>query len=378
MSLNIVPKHFRFLPECSVNGVYIAEGYLSSLIYAGSFSTLFINLKCSVPNVVNIYQCPTKEEASKTLFYSKTIPADGTFVHKFAIPQSFFSVEVVNSTTTAGTIYLNTSVSVATQFDCQTFLNSKLSTDDNTNLVRLSNKYEVDLVRGIQEDFQKINIQGILRSNPASEVTIGLTEDYKYVTTGVVANLVVAGANDNQPAGTGARHIRIQGVDDDGVEYDSVFDVNTGTGGMGVDFMGIHRMTITEVGSLGHNEGAINIVGSTTGDILGYMGATENVSHFAYYKVPANKQLIVRDIHIASYSPSGKIVVYEFDPLTNIQASIGEFLVTTSYQQLSYTLDGLITAGKVLKVNYIPTAVAGDVLINVNVNAVLCPTISAF
>ena len=108
------------------------------------------------------------------------------------------------------------------------------------------------------------------------------------------------------------------------------------------------------------------------------MGATENVSHFAYYKVPAGKQLIIRDIHIAAYAPSGKIVVYEFDPLTNIEASIGEFLVSTSYQQLSYTLDGLITAGKVVKINYIPTTTTGDILINVNINAVLCPTISSF
>tara|TARA_R100000700_G_scaffold40188_2_gene55076 strand:+ start:1543 stop:2676 length:1134 start_codon:yes stop_codon:yes gene_type:complete len=377
MSLNVVPKHFRFLQDCSINGVFIEDGFLSKLVYAGSFSTLFINLRCDVDYTLNIYKCPTANESEKTLFYSKTQTAGVTMARKFAIPQSFFSVEIVNTTSTEGLIFLNSSVSIATQFDCQTFLNSTLSIDDNTNLVRLANNYEVDLVRNIQSDFKKINIQGILRSNPASEVTIGLTSDYKYTASNVVASLVVAGANDNQPAGTGARHIRIQGVDDDGVEYNSIYDVNTGSGLMGVDFTGIHRMTITEVGSLGHNEGAITITGDA-GAILGYMGATENVSHFSYYKVPANKQLIVRDIHIAAYSPSGKIIVYEFDPATNIQASIGEFLVTTSYQQLSYTLDGLITAGKVLKVNYVPTAVGGDILINVNVNAVLCPTISAF
>ena len=36
------------------------------------------------------------------------------------------------------------------------------------------------------------------------------------------------------------------------------------------------------------------------------------------------------DIHIAAYAPSGKIVVYEFDPSTNIEASIGEFLISTA------------------------------------------------
>ena len=377
MSINIVPKHFLFLQECSINGVYIAEGFLSKLVYAGSFSTLFINLTCDKDYTLNVYQSPTASESSKTLFYSKSGSASTTMTRKFAIPQSFFSVEVVNTTSTAGTIYLNTSVSVATQFDCQTFLNSSLSIDDNTNLVRLSNNYEVDLVRGIQSDFQKINIQGIQRTIPSSEETIGLGADYKYTASNVVASLVVSGTNDNQPEGTGARHIRIQGVDDTGVEYNSIYDVNTGSGLTGVDFTGISRMTITEVGSLGHNEGDITITGDG-GAILGKMLATENVSHFAYYKVPSNKQLIIRDIHIAAYAPSGKIIVYEFDPTTNIQASIGEFLVTTQYQQLSYTLDGLITAGKVIKVNFVPTSATGDILINVNINAVLCPTISAF
>jgi hypothetical protein len=374
MSLNVVPKHFRFLQDCSINGVFIEEGFLSKLVYAGSFSTLFINVKCDVAYTLNIYKCPTANESSKTLFYSKTESAGTTLARKFAIPQSFFSVEIVNTTSTAGNIYLNTSVSIATQFDCQTFLNSVLSIEDNTNLVRISNNYEVDLVRGIHSSFTKINIQGILRSNPATEETIGLGADYKYTGNGE-ASVVLSSANDSFPAGTGARLIRVQGQDDNGDEFNFIFQV--GAGGTGVNMTSINRLTITDVGSLTHNDGDITIT-ADGGAIIGKMLATKNVSQFAYYKVPANKQLIVRDIHIAAYSPSGKIIVYEFDPSTNIQASIGEFLVTTSYQQLSYTLDGLITAGKVLKVNYVPTAIAGDILINVNVNAVLCPTISSF
>lgn len=377
MPIQTNTQSFIYLPEAIVIGDFIADGYESGFISTGAYSTICVNVKSDVQATLEIYSSIDSAGSNPELFYSKILTVNKSFIKKFQIQADNFQIKVLNTTSTAGKIHLVSGLSSSTQFNTMTFLNSKQSIDDNTSLVRLSNNYEVDLVRGLHEDFQKINIQGIQRTNPSNEITIGLTENYSYTASNIDVGLVVSGTNDNQPAGTGARHIRIQGVDTDGVQYDSIYDVNTGSGTMGVDFTGISRMTITEVGSLGHNEGIIKILGDA-GAILGYMGATENVSHFAYYKVPAGKQLIIRDIHIAAYAPSGKIVVYEFDPLTNIEASIGEFLVSTSYQQLTYTLDGLITAGKVVKINYIPTTTTGDILINVNINAVLCPTISSF
>jgi|TARA_R100001163_G_C5045240_1_gene182619 hypothetical protein len=370
-------QNFIYLSPATVIGDFIADGYESGFESMGAYSTICINVKTDVAATFELYTSIDSTGSNPTLFYSKILTINQSFIKKFQIQADNFQIRVLNTTSTAGKIHLVSGLSTSTQFNTMTFLNSKQSIDDNTNLIRVSNNYDVDLVRGIHNDFQKINIQGIQRTNPPAEQTIGLGADYKYTASNVVASLVVSGANDNQPAGTGARHIRIQGVDDDGVEYNSIYDVNTGTGLMGVDFTGISRMTITEVGSLGHNDGDITITGDA-GAILGKMLATENVSHFSYYKVPANKQLIIRDIHIAAYAPGGKIIVYEFDPSTNIQASIGEFLVSTQYQQLTYTLDGLITAGKVVKVNYEPTTTTGDILINVNINAVLCPTISSF
>ena len=370
-------QNFIYLSPATVIGDFIADGYESGFESMGAYSTICINVKTDVAATFELYTSIDSTGSNPTLFYSKILTINQSFIKKFQIQADNFQIRVLNTTSTAGKIHLVSGLSTSTQFNTMTFLNSKQSIDDNTNLIRVSNNYDVDLVRGIHNDFQKINIQGIQRTNPPAEQTIGLGADYKYTASNVVASLVVSGANDNQPAGTGARHIRIQGVDDDGVEYNSIYDVNTGTGLMGVDFTGISRMTITEVGSLGHNDGDITITGDA-GAILGKMLATDNVSHFSYYKVPANKQLIIRDIHIAAYAPGGKIIVYEFDPSTNIQASIGEFLVSTQYQQLTYTLDGLITAGKVVKVNYEPTTTTGDILINVNINAVLCPTISSF
>ena len=377
MSLNAQPNNFQWLNQCSLIGPFPDTGFKSIVVNANSFTTLNVNVRSDKNTTLKFFTLQSVNDTNAHLFYETSISANTNYSKKLAIPSNYFQIQIVNVDASAGTINLNTALSSADQFATQTFLNSSITTDDNTNLIRLANNYEVDLVRGIHSQFQKINIQGIQRTIPASEETIGLGEDYKYTTTGFDAQLQVTGTNDNNPAGTGARLMSFSGLDDTGVEQTENITINTGTGTVGVNYMSINRMTISSVGSLTHNEGAINFLGSG-GAILGKMGATENVSHFAYFKVPAGKQLIVRDIHIAAYAPGGKIIVYEFDPSTTIQASIGEFLVTTAYQQLSYVLDGLITAGKVIKVNYVPPTETGDILINVNINAVLCPTISAF
>ncbi len=377
MSLNAQPNNFQWLNQCSLIGPFPDTGFKSIVVNANSFTTLNVNVRSDKNTTLKFFTLQSVNDTNAHLFYETSISANTNYSKKLAIPSNYFQIQIVNVDASAGTINLNAALSSADQFATQTFLNSSITTDDNTNLIRLANNYEVDLVRGIHSQFQKINIQGIQRTIPASEETIGLGEDYKYTTTGFDAQLQVTGTNDNNPAGTGARLMSFSGLDDTGVEQTENITINTGTGTVGVNYMSINRMTISSVGSLTHNEGAINFLGSG-GAILGKMGATENVSHFAYFKVPAGKQLIVRDIHIAAYAPGGKIIVYEFDPSTTIQASIGEFLVTTAYQQLSYVLDGLITAGKVIKVNYVPPTETGDILINVNINAVLCPTISAF
>ena len=377
MSLNAQPNNFQWLNQCSLIGPFPDTGFKSIVVNANSFTTLNVNVRSNKNTTLKFFTLQSVNDTNAHLFYETSISANTNYSKKLAIPSNYFQIQIVNVDASAGTINLNTALSSADQFATQTFLNSSITTDDNTNLIRLANNYEVDLVRGIHSQFQKINIQGIQRTIPASEETIGLGEDYKYTTTGFDAQLQVTGTNDNNPGGTGARLMSFTGLDDTGVEQTENITINTGTGTVGVNYMSINRMTISSVGSLTHNEGAINFLGSG-GAILGKMYATENVSHFAYFKVPAGKQLIVRDIHIAAYAPGGKIIVYEFDPSTTIQASIGEFLVTTAYQQLSYVLDGLITAGKVIKVNYVPPTETGDILINVNINAVLCPTISAF
>ena len=293
-------------------------------------------------------------------------------------------IEVQNTTSTLGKITLSSSQSLNTNFSASTFLNSRMTIDEDTSLMRVGNDYHNDLIRGMHFDFRKINIQGIVDSRtitiPTSEFTIGLETNFTFNTTGVVTNLQITGANDNQPAGTGARTIEIDGILDTGVRDTSTYDVNTGTGGLGLNFLAINRATIKTAGSLHHNEGVINIQESGSNVTIARILATENVSHQAIFKVASNKQLILRDINIAGYSPAGTLRVIEIDTANNLEYSLGDFKITTNYTQLSYNLDGLIPSNNVVKVNFIPDTptITGDVLINVNVNGIECPLINSY
>lgn len=368
--------NYRYISLASSNGAFDPLGFLSEFITSGPYSTININLQADQNTTFNLYSNTSMDDTTKVLHFSKILSPNENFSKKFQIQSGFFQVEVLNNDAILGSLFLYTSVSSSTQFSTQTFLNSNLSIDDNTNLIRVSNDYGMDLVRGIHTDFQKINISGLLETSPGSEETIGLGDDYIYTTIGTAANLVVAGANDNQPAGTGARFVRIKGTLDTGASFNSLYDVNTGTGSTGLNIQSVDSMEITEVGSLTHNEGLIQITGAGA-QVLGNMSATANFQKSAYYKVPTSKELVISDIQISGYSQGGTIKVYIYNPSTTIQYSIADFHISTTPQMIDFKLQKTLLSGEVIKVNYVPN-VAGDLLINVNVNAALCPTISAF
>ena len=381
MSVNSIPNSFNFLSSASTNGNFKGNGYSSGLIFIGSSATLFLNLDCTLDCIIEIYEASSRNDSSKVLFFSKTLPANSRYSKKFSITQAFVEVIIKNNNQdtpiSSGILYLETSTSTSVQYATQTFLNSQIEVDDNAELIRLSNNYEVDLVRGIQKDFQKINIQGLQSTNPPSVTTIGFSqEDYNMPDEYSAFQIFVNDPNDVFN-GSGARKVRIQGVLYGGTEFDTEYQLNHGLSQYPVGVIAVHRMTIIEVGSSKFNNGIITC-GTEGGNQLGEIAPFTNVSHSAYFSVPTDKQLIVRDIDISCYSGGGLIQIWEYDPVSGIQATIGTFLVNTTYNTFKYTLDGLITSGKAIKVNYTAGDTIGDILINVNINAVLCPTISPF
>jgi hypothetical protein len=382
MAFPAIPDNFQYLPTTSLQGNFGTVGFKSGLEYCGAYAIINVSLACDVNTQIKIFQAPSNSDAEETLLYQTNITANNYFFKRFQIQGQYFSIELLNNSNpnVAGKINMITCVSVSQQFASSTFLNSRMTIDEDTSLVRNGNSYHDDLVRGMHFDFSKVNIQGIMSSSSVtSEETIGLGNNFTFIASNTPTNLRVTGVNDNQPAGTGARKIRLIGIDDTGTERNSLYDVNTGLGAIGIDFLCINRAIIESAGSLKHNEGLITLEEGGSNVIINKINATENVSHTALYKVASNKQLILRDVNICGSAPNGIIRVIEMDS-NGLEYSLGDFLVNTNYQQITYTLDGVIESNNIVKVNFIPDAAAptGAVNINVNVNGVLCPLINIY
>jgi hypothetical protein len=375
-----------FSPSTCLAGDFTTAGFKSELVYCGAYSIICVSLASNVDTKITINQSPSSSDTEETLLYETNITANNYFFKRFQIAGAYYSINVANtsSPSVAGKINLYSASDENTPFSASTFLNSKMFLDDDASMIRNGNDYHNDLIRDLHNEFEKVNIQGIVDSStitmPQVEFTVGLETNFTFNTTGVGTNLNVTGTNDNNPAGTGARTIEIDGILDTGVRDTSTYAVNTGTGTLGLNFLAINRATIKSAGSLHHNEGVINIQESGSNVTISRILATENVSHQAIYKVASNKELILREINIAGYSPSGTLRVIEIDASNNLEYSLGDFKITTNYTQLSYNLDGKVSSGNIVKVNFIPDLpfVNGTVLININVNGILCPLINSY
>jgi len=380
MTSTLQPKTYVYLASCSINNDFPTVGYESPVEYCAAYSTISIACNCSVSTVLNVYVSQNGTTTDRDLFFSQTLAADENFYKKISIAGLFFQVELTNPTSTAGKVKLNTAAFTQTQFAASTFLNSPISINNDTEMVRVANSFHMDLVRDLHNDFQKVNIQGVQKTIPAAgtEQTIGLGRNY-VIPSDVESQQVVANAADD-PTGTGARSIRYTGILMDNTAFNSNFGTGAGTGLLGLNIKTVNRSIVTSTGTGLKNAGLMEVEESTTGNVLSQVLAGENVSHCAYYGIETDKQLIVHDINIAGSSDAtGKVKVIEINP-DGIEYTLGEFLITSQYQQFNYVLDGLIPAESVIKVNFENTSsvTTGDILINVNVNAMLCPLKNSF
>ena len=382
MSLfNQSTEAYTFLVGGSSFGSLPVIGFKSGLLSVGTYSLINVSFQSIDTNTtLKIYQAPTQTEAEENLLFQISIPLNKYFYKRFQIQGGYYSIEVVNEDATEGSLFLSSSASANSNFSASTFLNSKMTINENTSLMRIGNSYHNDLIRGMHQSFKKVNIQGIVSSTNigTAELTIGLTENFTFNTTGIETFIFVASANDSSPLGTGGHTIKIDYVLDTGVVGSSIYELGI-SGGLGLNMIAVNRSTVVTSGNQYKNDGDI-VLQSSTGKQLSLINAGKNVSHVAVYRVPDANELLLREINICGSAPNGTLRVIEIDSNTNMEYSLGDFQITTTYQQITYNLDGLIPSGNIIKVNFIPFSFApvGQVNINLNVNAVLCPLISTF
>lgn len=373
----------QFIPSASIVGVFPSVGWQSHLTDYLPYASLSISLRADKNCTINLYSYPDKIDAHSTLVFSKTLTADTNFFKRFSIDGVYFSIEVLNNEASDGTIRLATLGSNLNQFDSATLLNSSIDIDTNTSLVRLANNFNTDMVRGLHDDFTKVNIQAILnQSNPSTTRTLGC-QDYQFnVSAADDLYIYHPNANDDS-AGTGARTIRVIYVDDNDTIQSLDYTITGGGGSnfpLNVSGKMVHRAFVLTTGSLNSNAGQITITNSTQSVIYASIEPTENTSHVGLYLVPTNKELIVSNVNIVATGMSGILRINERDYANSQLYSIGDFPIDTKAHNYSYDINGLIPAGNAIQIDFIPDASTPAVktIINVMCNGILSPTKNAY
>lgn len=372
------------LQSFSEQGVYPSAGFKSQFVFIQHFSIVDFNIHATVDTTFKIFTSPTKSETDRVLFFQKDIPANTTFHRHYDIPPQHLQIELNNTNGVAGKFCLNSHVSLITQFNASTFLNSKIKVDANTSLTRVANDFNVDMVRGLHDDFKKVNILGLTNQQNATEYTIGVNNYDVFQIGQTPINLYVQNTSVNDTtAGTGARSVKIFYLDSNYDEQTVGFAMPAGTGvhAVGVLGLAVHRVEVDSAGTLLKNDGDIFVTNSVGTVTFAHIPAGDNLSHGCYFVVPRNKQMILTDINISAIGFPATIRVYEYDlAFSRIRASIGDFRLSTNFNQMVYQLNGLVDAQKMIMVNIVPDAgaPATQTLVNVNINAVLAPLINSF
>lgn len=373
------PRNYKFSTELSYGGVFPVEGFLSQMTQAPAYSSLMVSLHSETDIILRLYKSNTIDETNKVKIYEKAILANEKFIKKIPIECDFLQLEIENVNQEESNLYMNCGLIYTSQFSSQKWLQSIINDDDNLELSKTTNDFYDDVIRGGFNSYKKISINGILRANPSGVVTIGLDDDYRYNQVNTNASITVASLNDVYPAGTGARILYIEGVLDTGKEFSEFINLVNGTSNLNLTIMSIHHMEVVEAGSLNFNDGDITITGGG-GDILGYLEANKNRALNAYYKVPSQKCLVIKDIHIFGLNHGGTLKIIEYNPTSNLEYSLGEFIIEQTDIEITIPIHKKIEALNVLKVNYDPTGGGTGTTFKINVigNGILYPSLNDF
>ncbi len=375
---------FKRDPVLSVQNDFPAAG-ISTQFASIHHAVLDINFQATKDCKLQIKTSPTSTLADEVLYFEKDIPANTRFQRRLAVPSFFLRIVYNNTPGVAGRISSQVFHTEDKQFNASTFLNSNIEIDANTNLVRVGNDYDVDMVRGIHPDFKKINIQAISQAQQAAEATVGNNaQNILSIPTNASHNFYVnsAGTQDNA-TGTGARTITIDYIDNN-YDEQTVTKSLLGGGLQPLDINGhaITRVTVASVGTGLVNSGTIRITNSINSYTFAFMDTGACVSHTGVYLIPRNKHLIVTDAQISIIGYPAIIRIYEYDyGGIGTRGSIGDFRMNTNgVNNSNYRLNGKITEKKMVLLNVIPDAGAPTTTtnINVNINCVLCPAVNLF
>jgi hypothetical protein len=366
-------------------GLFPTTGFSSGLTHIQNNSVLALSCKVTVDSVLKIFVSPSQDYTEKSNFFIKTLAANTVFHRRFACPHQYVAIDVENTGSVAnGSLNLDVCDYRDIHFDASTFLNSNINKDTQTNLIRVANDYNTDMVREIHPDFKKINVQAIQQFQPSAEATVGLqNQNFLSIPVGDYEFYINVAGTQDTATGTGARGVTIDYVDANFDEQTTTIGLGGAAGVFATGIIGkaVTRMTVASVGSGLVNSGAIVLQDSTATHVFSRMETGDCVSHTGVYLIPRNKHLVVTDAQLSCVGYSGLLRIYEYDyGGIKTRGSIGDFRFSTVPVGQTFRLNGKVNEKKMIVVNVIPDVGTPTVNNNVcvNLNAVLCPAVNDF
>ena len=357
----------------------------SAVIYTASvqvaeFSLFSVAAQAKTDITISVFQQHKRAGGSPTstdLVYEQVVSANTPFYKRFTIKGNFAQIQITNNdAVNDGRVVLTTCGLSIPNFEAQTFLNSTIDINANCALSRNANDFNLDLVRGIHQDFKKINILGITDKHQAE--TVGL-DAMSYFPAAAETLYVVSTSNDDGIGGVGARDVIMEYVDGNGVEQTyTIILQGTIALDLGITGVAVNSIKVSNAGGQAANQGTISIyTNNVASQLLGRLLPSQNVSRFARYRVPTLKHLVVNDINISGFSVGTNLEVIE--RAAGIDYIIGTFQINTANEQLTYRLDTKVNGGSTLYVRQNPITSSGATsLINININGMLCPAVNNF
>jgi hypothetical protein len=156
--------------------------------------------------------------------------------------------------------------------------------------------------------------------------SIGATEEDIWSTGGSLSYLssaetldVVSADAADAAAGTGARTVEIQGLDN---AYLEISETVTLAGLSSVEttnsYLRVHRMIVRTAGSGEANAGIITATASTAATVQGQIDAGENQTLQVLYTVPANKTLLLTEVEASTPSVDDAEIRLRIRPLGEV------------------------------------------------------------
>ena len=120
-----------------------------------------------------------------------------------------------------------------------------------------------------------------------------------------VLKISSADANDTNSGGTGAKKVRIEGINENGELVKEDVNLNvTGVVTTSGQFQHINTVRVQKAGSGGVNAGKISIFANDGSTVLGEITAGENQSQSAHYAVPTGHTAYLTSFMTASTEPA--------------------------------------------------------------------------